>query len=50
MKQVYDGKRVTVVLDESNPKDMRKIQKKTKGYQTMSKPELVKLVELLIQD
>ena len=49
-KQVLANGKLTIVYDETNPQDMKKQQQKTKSYQNMSKPDLVKLVEVLIKD
>lgn len=47
--EFINGKAV-ISYDASNPKDMKKKMKKDKTYKTMSKPDLVNLVELLISD
>ena len=49
-KSEFVNGKVSVSYDENNPKDMKKKMKKDKTYKTMSKPDLVKLVELLISD
>lgn len=51
MKQVYDGKKVTVMLDETDPKDKVKIiHKKNKGKnpKTLSTREKADLFDLYV--
>lgn len=47
--EMMNGK-IVVSFDDNDPKDLKKKMKKSKEYQTMSKPQLVKLVEVLIEE
>lgn len=49
-KSEFINGKVVVSYDKNNPKDMKRLQRQEKSYLTMSKPDLVKLVELLISD
>jgi hypothetical protein len=48
-KAEFKKGKIVVKADLNNPKDLKKQMKKTKAYQTMSKPELVQLVEKLLE-
>jgi len=47
--EFVDGK-MKAVYDDNNAKDMKQKMVKEKTHLTMSKPDLVKLVKLLISD
>ena len=46
--EFVEGK-MKAIYDETNPKDMKQKMGKEQTYLTMSKPNLIKLVELLIK-